>query len=344
MVISKMSILKIQDFNKLIQSKKTLPAYLFAGEEAYLIDLCLNKIEKLLAVDDLNREVFYASDSNSEDILSAVFTLPFLSDKRLIIVKGVNKMRAKDAEHITRYLSNTSDTSCLVLLYSDNYKKETIAKRKELVSVCTSSKNCVAVDCRKQYESEAKDFIKSVLTDKGKNASYDIISRIIEENGTDLLNILNEIEKLSLYVGKDKKEITENDLEKVGGYTKEVNIYALSSDIESKNLKRALFVLEKLLNDGEDPVMVLSAISSSIRKMLNAKSMLEEQNMSPSEVASALRIHSFYVGTFFSNLKKHNAKTLKESLKVILQTDIAIKTGGNDAVSALEKAVLFVCK
>jgi DNA polymerase-3 subunit delta len=339
-----MPILKIQDFNKLIQSKKTSPAYLFAGEEAYLIDLCLNKIEKLLAVDDLNREVFYASDSTSEDILNAVFTLPFLSDKRLIIVKGVNKMRATDAEHITKYLSNTSDTSCLVLLYSDNYKKETIAKRKELVNACTSSKNCVAVDCRKQYESEAKDFIKSVLTDKGKNASYDIISRIIEENGTDLLNISNEIEKLSLYVGKDKKEITENDLEKVGGYTKEVNIYALSSDIESKNLKRALFVLEKLLNDGEEPVMVLSAISSSTRKMLNAKSMLEEQNMSVSEVASALRIHSFYAGTFFSNLKKHNAKTLKESLKIILQADTAIKTGGNDAVSALEKAVLFVCK
>ncbi|MDR2427635.1 MAG: DNA polymerase III subunit delta, partial [Endomicrobium sp.] len=322
----------------------TSPAYLFAGEEAYLIDLCLNKIEKLLAVDDLNREVFYASDSTSEDILNAVFTLPFLSDKRLIIVKGVNKMRATDAEHITKYLSNTSDTSCLVLLYSDNYKKEIIAKRKELLNACTSSKNCVAVDCRKQYESEAKDFIKSVLTDKGKNASYDIISRIIEENGTDLLNISNEIEKLSLYVGKDKKEITENDLEKVGGYTKEVNIYALSSDIESKNLKRALFVLEKLLNEGEEPVMVLSAISSSIRKMLNAKSMLEEQNMSISEVASALRIHSFYAGTFFSNLKKHNAKTLKESLKIILQADTAIKTGGNDAVSALEKAVLFVCK
>jgi DNA polymerase-3 subunit delta len=253
-------------------------------------------------------------------------------------------MKATDAEHITRYLSNTSDTSCLVLLYSDNYKKESIAKRKEFVNTCLSSKNCVSVDCRKQYESEVKEFIKSVLTEKGKNASYDIISRILEENGTDLLNISNEIEKLSLYVGKNKKEITESDLEKVGGYTKEVNIYALSSDIESKNLKRAIFVLEKLLNDGEEPVMVLSAISSSIRKMLNAKSMLEEQNMSASEVTSALRIHSFYAGAFFSNLKKHNAKTLKESLKIILQADTALKTGSNDAVSALEKAVLFVCK
>jgi DNA polymerase-3 subunit delta len=338
-----MSILKIQDFNKLIQLKKTSPVYFFAGEEAYLIDLCLDKIEKLLDIDDLNKEFFYASDSNSEDILHAVLTLPFLSDKRFVIVKGVNKMRAADAEHIKEYLSKAVDSSCLVLLYSDNYKKETIAKRKELINTCLSSKNCVAVDCRKQYESEVKEFIKLKLADKGKTVTYDLISKIIEENGTDLLNISNEIEKLSLYVGKKSKEIREDDLEKVGGYTKEINIYALSSDIESKNLKRAIFVLEKLFSDGEEPVMILSAISSSVRKMLNAKSMLEEQNLSSSEVAASLRIHSFYSGAFFSNLKKHNTKTLKAALKSILEADTAIKTGSNDAISALEKAVLSIC-
>jgi DNA polymerase-3 subunit delta len=338
-----MPILKIQDFNKLIASKKASPVYLFAGEEVYLIDLCLSKIEKLLAVDNLNKELFYASDSSSEDILHAVLTLPFLSDKRLVIVKGVNKMRATDAEHITRYLSKVVDSSCLVLLYLDNYKKETIAKRKELINACLSSKNCIAIDCRKQYESEAREFIKLELADKGKTASYDLISKVIDENGTNLLNISNEIEKLSLYVGKKSKEITEDDLEKVGGYTKEVNIFTLSSDIESKNLKRAMFVLEKLFTEGEDPVMILSAISSQVRKMLNAKSMLEEQDMSALEVASSLRIHSFYAGSFFSNLKKHNTETLKVALKSILQTDTAIKTGTNDAISALEKVVLSIC-
>jgi DNA polymerase-3 subunit delta len=339
-----MSILKIQDFNKLIQSKKTSPVYLLAGEESYLIDMCLNKIEKILAVDDLNREVFYATDSNFPDILNAIQTLPFLSDRRLVIVKDLNKIKSSDAEYITGYLSNVVSTSCLALVYLDSYKKETISKRKELINTCLSSKNCVTVDCRKQYENEAKEFIKSELQIRGKVASYNLISTIVEENGTNLLNISNEIEKLSLYVGKNKKEIREEDLEKVGGYTKEVNIYTLSSDLESKNLKGAVFVLEKLLNEGEEPVMILSAISSSVRKMLNAKSMLEEQNMSTSEVASTLRIHSFYSSAFFSNLKKHNTKTLKESLKILLQTDMSIKTGGNDVMSALEKAVLFICK
>jgi DNA polymerase-3 subunit delta len=72
--------------------------------------------------------------------------------------------------------------------------------------------------------------------------------------------------------------------------------------------------------------------------------MLEEQNMSASEVSSSLRIHSFYAGAFFSNLKKHSTKTLKAGLQVMLQADTAIKTGINDSASALEKALLFICK
>ncbi|MCL2390865.1 MAG: DNA polymerase III subunit delta, partial [Endomicrobia bacterium] len=223
-------------------------------------------------------------------------------------------------------------------------KKETISKRKELLNDTISSKNCVSVDCRKQYESEVKEFIRNEFNQKGKNAASGVISRIIDENGTDLLNISNEIEKLSLFAGKDKKNITEEDIEKISGYTKEVNVYSLSSYMEAKDLKKAMFVLEKLIEEGEEPVMILSAIVSAVRRMLDAKSRIEEQGMSPQEAASSLRIHSFFAGPFLSNLKKHSLKNLKESIRVILKADTAIKTGTSDAVSALEKVILFVCK
>jgi DNA polymerase-3 subunit delta len=339
-----MPILKIQDFNKLISSKKILPVYLFAGEESYLVDMCLNKIEKLLDAYNLNKEVFYAAESCAEDILNAVQTLPFLSERRIVVVKGVNKMKAVDAERLTDYMSNVIETSCLILLYNDNYKKETITKRKELINKCIASKECVSVECRKQYENEVKEFIKNEFAQKSKTVSQEVIARIIDENGTDLLNIANEIEKVSLFVGTNKKTVTQDDLEKISGYTKEANIYSLSSDVEAKNLKKSMFVLEKLLTEGEEPVMILSAISSVVRKMLNAKSMIEEQNMSASETASALRIHSFFAGAFFTNLKKHKTSTLKESLKAIISADKAIKTGSGDAISALEKTVLFICE
>ena len=338
-----MSFLKIQDFNKLIASKKVSPVYLFAGEESYLIDSCLAKLNALLCADDLNKEVFYASDSSAENILDAVQTLPFLSEKRLIIVKAANKMKSPDAERLTDYLSNVIDSSCLVLLYPDNYKKEAIAKRKDLINECVSSENCVAVDCKKQYEREVREFIKAEFAEKGKSVSYDAVARIIDENGTDLLNISNEIEKLSLFSG-NKKSVTQEDIEQMSGYTKEANAYALASEIEAKNIKKAMFILEKLLSEGEDAVVILSAVSSTVRKLLNAKSMTQEQGMSNTETAAALRIHNYFAGAFFENLKKHDFKSLKASLKIILKADTSIKTGSSDVVSALERIILFVCR
>ncbi|MDR1401142.1 MAG: DNA polymerase III subunit delta [Endomicrobium sp.] len=339
-----MSLLKLQDFNKLISVGKLSPIYLFVGEESYLVDLCLKKIEKFLGVDDLNKEVFYASEACIEDILSSLKTLPFLNGKKMIVVKAINKIRVIDAEKLTNYLSNILETSCLVLLYSDNLNKETITKRKEFIDKCINSKNCVSIDCRKRHKNEIKEFVKSEFALKGKIVSDDVVLRIIDENGTGLLNISNEIEKLSLFVGKNKKNITQDDLKKIGRYTIEESIYVLSLNLESKNLKESILVLEKLVNMGEEPLVILSVISSSVRRMLNAKSMLEEQRMSSTKVASTLGVNKFYAEVFFSNLKKHDIKSLKKSLRIILEADAVIKTGNNDAASTLEKVALFICK
>jgi DNA polymerase-3 subunit delta len=339
-----MSILKIHDYSKLISSKKIYPVYLFMGEESYLLDICLSKIEKLISVDSLNKEIFYTIESSTENILNALYTLPFFSKKRVVIIKDVDKMKAVDAERFLQYLSNVVETSCLILVYKNNYKKETVMQRKKLINQCISSNKFITVNCRKQYEREVKEFIKNEFAQRDKTVSLDIVTRIIDENGINLLNILNEIEKISLFVGENIKDITQENLENIGGYTKEINIYALSSNIESKDLKKAVFILERLLSEGEAPFFILSAISSIVRKMLNAKSMIEEQNMSVAETSSALKIHNFYAKAFFSNLKKHNTMTLKKSLKIILKTDISIKTGKGDVISALEKTLLFICK
>lgn len=336
-----MPILKFQDFIK--DLKKPSPVYLFAGEESYLISVCLEAAEKLLKADNLNKEIFYAGETSAQAILNAVQTLPFLSEKRVVVVKDVQKIKAADAEVLTEYIENPFDSSSLILLYNSNYKKETIAKRKALINKSISVKNCIAVDCRKQYDNEVRDFIKTEFAKRNKSVSYDVISRMIDENGTDLLNISNEIEKLSLFTG-DRKSVTEEDAEKISGHTKEANIYALASEVEAKNLKKAMFILERLLADGEDAIMILTTLTSTVRKMVYAKSMMEEEGMSVSDTAAALRIHSFFARPYFANLNKHTLKSLKKSLKVILKADLSIKTGASDSVSALERILLSVCR
>ncbi|MDR2676895.1 MAG: DNA polymerase III subunit delta [Endomicrobium sp.] len=338
-------MLNVRDFDNLISSGKTskTPVYLFAGEELYLLEKCLYKIEKSLFVNNLNREVFYSLESSIEDILSALYTpsFSFFGEKRLIIVKNINKIKSSDAEKLINYLSNTVGTSCLVLLYFDDYKKEIIEKRRKLIAKCIASKNCTSVNCRKRYHGEVTEFIKNKFLENNRTASDDVVARIIEQNGVDLLNISNEIEKLLLFVGEEKN-ITVEDLIKICGYTKKINMYTLSFFIESKNFNKAMFVLEKLLTAGEDPIIILSVIASTIRRMLDAKSLIEEQFMSTVDVATKLKIHNFRAKEFFENLKSHNVHILKMSLQKILEADISIKTGNGNVRSALERIILYL--
>ncbi|MCL2335627.1 MAG: hypothetical protein FWC57_06140, partial [Endomicrobia bacterium] len=173
-----MPFLKIQDFDKHMAANKISPVYLFAGEEFYLIDRCLAGAERALNADDLNKEVFHAGESSADDILNALQTLPFLSDRRIVVIKETHKLKAADAEILSGYVSNPVETSSLIMLYPGNYKKESVLKRKELISKCSSLKSCIAVDCRRQYESEVKEFIKSEFAKRGKSVSFDAITRI----------------------------------------------------------------------------------------------------------------------------------------------------------------------
>jgi DNA polymerase-3 subunit delta len=362
-----MALIKIQEFDKILSSKKISPVYLFAGDEYYFIDSCLSKIEKISPTDNLNKEIFYGGESAVRDIADALHTAPFLSEKKTVIVKNAHKATSKNngesiapsvpvvknarktvsknnnknyVEALSYYTENPIDTSILILLYCEKVSEEKLPKE------FADLKNCIAVDCNKVYEKRLPEFIKNKFQQKGKIVVPSVISRLIEENGNDLLNISNEIEKICLFVGSDKKNISQDDLENISGYTKELTQYALPSAIEEKNLQQALFVFEKLLSYGQAPAVLLWQISSAVRKLLTAKSMIEEQGMSAQETASAIRIHHYFADPFFRNLKKHNADKLKKSFKIMLKTDSAAKGVGDgaDAVSAIEKLLLFICK
>ncbi|MCL2388967.1 MAG: hypothetical protein FWC85_01125, partial [Elusimicrobia bacterium] len=115
------------------------------------------------------------------------------------------------------------------------------------------------------------------------------------------------------------------------------------SQIESKNLTKSFKVMESLLALGEEPVLILSTIASATRRMLAAKSLLEEKDYTKNDAAERLRIHSYFAGAFFAGLENYSLKHLKKSLKEVLKADAAIKTGSLDAASALERLLLFLC-
>lgn len=330
-------------FRKNLSAKKIAPVYFLAGEEPFLLEDSLKRIEKVINTDDLNREVFQATECSGNDILNSVETLPFLTDKRIVILKMANKLKNDDFKIITKIIENPVDTSCFIIIFPEKIKNST-SKRKDLIALCEKSDTCYCVDCKKLYEKDVKNFIQEEFNIRGKNIEPDVVQQIINDTGLDLQNVSNEIEKISLYLGKDKKNITVEDFVKISGFTKEINIFMLTNSIEEKNLKYSLFIVEQMLKTGESAIGLLSTISGAIRKMLMAKSLMEEKNYTSQDALNYVRVYSYFQYKYAANLSKYSLVHLKKCLKEILKTDIALKTGKTDDKSAIENLVLFICK
>lgn len=338
-----MKFITVPAFQKHLTGKKTAPVYFFGGEETFLIDDCLKKTEKKINTDDLNREVFQAPDCGGGDILNAVETLPFLADKRIIVVKAANKLKNDDYEIISGLIEKPVDSSCLIFLFPEKINNSS-SKRKDLIGLCSDSPNCVCVDCKKMYEKDLKIFIQNEFRNRNKTVSFDVIQQMIDESGMDLLNLYNEIEKICVYSGRDKNNITVDDFVKISGFTKEINVFMLTNAIEEKNLKYALFILERMIQSGEKSIGILSAVANAVRRLLTVKSLVEEKKYDPREATDFVRIRSFFSSGYLDNLSGYTLKHLKLCMGEILKADISLKTGKSDDLSVLENLVLFICK
>ncbi|MCL2389400.1 MAG: hypothetical protein FWC85_03345, partial [Elusimicrobia bacterium] len=178
-----MAFIKFSDFQKHIKSKKIAPVYFFAGEENFFLDKGLSEVERLVGADSLNKEIFYAAETSATDILNAAQTIPFLSERRVIIIKALEKIRAPEAETLINLIGNPPESACLIFLYSGKFKKETVEYRKKLLNAASNSKVSIAVDCRKLYERELSDFIRQEFSARGKSVSLSAVEQIIEYSG-----------------------------------------------------------------------------------------------------------------------------------------------------------------
>lgn len=330
-------------FRKTLSAKKISPIYFLVGEESFLLDDCLKRIEKVINIDDLNREVFQATESSGRDVLNSVETLPFLTEKRIVVLKMANKLKNDDFKIVEQIIENPVDTTCFIIVFQDKVKNST-SKRKDLISICEKSDNCYCVDCKKPYEKDVKAFIQEEFNNRGKTIDLDVVQQIVNDTGLDLQNVSNEIEKISLYLGKDKKNVTVEDFVKISGFTKEINVFMLTNSIEEKNLKYALFIIEQMLKTGESAIGLLSTISNTVRKMLIAKSLMEEKKYTSQDALNYIRVYAYFQYKYLNNLSQYSLLHLKKCLKEILKTDIALKTGKTDDKSAIENLVLFICK
>ena len=312
------------------------PVYLLTGEDLFRKKELIDKIIAAVHPDDFNIYSSSADKADMGEVLALANTAPVFSERRLVILTGIEKLRKDPKEALIRYLENPLETTVLVLTHNDSKKFKT---EKALAAAAVTGGDTANFDELKR--DDLAMWIRERLKQNSLNADFDAVETLCEAVGGDLNALSQEIEKLALYTAeRENKTITKDDVLAGVGFSKEENPFELSNAVQYMNKKKALQLVDKLLDSGEEPVGVLAKITYPIEKMARIK-MMSSAGMAPSDITRAAGL-MFWESSLINNARNYPSQDIfLKTLDRIIEADKALKTSTASDPKTLIKGILM---
>lgn len=337
------------DLKKQLDSMQLGRLYVLFGDEPYFI---IKHAERLIAkaagdtFPAFNLQRFSGLETPADRVIDAVSTLPFLSERKCVAVSNWNP-ETLSAEEISKWkklFAEIPETTVLVLYCpSVRVDRKKSAKWKSFLSL--AAKHGMVVECKKRDTAEAEKLVCAYAAKRQCSLSRREAGQLIQMCGNDLQTLFHEMEKLCAYTGKG--EITRETVDAVAVRNAETTVFLLSKALIAGDSDRAYSLLELLLRQNEKPVTILAVLASSYLDMYRVKAAVEGGG--PAELPAKTfdyRGKEFRLRAAERDVRGVSMETLRESLNVLLETDLALKSSAADGRILLEKlfARLFMLR
>ncbi len=302
-----------------LQKGELAPLYLFYGEEDFLIEEAADAVmAAALRAEErqFNLDVMYAGEDDIRDILAHAASFPMMGGRRVLVLREVEKLSAKELDLLSGYVERPSPSTCLVCCgaKADLRKRPwTIVKRSGAV-----------LECRSLYESQLPSWIAARVRARGGSISQEATKLLAAYAGTSLREIQNEIDKIFIYLG-DKKSISEDDIAALVGISKEFSVFELQKAVGGRDLRRAPVILEHMLDAGENVPFILVMLTNYFAALLKLHDM-QREGASLEEQASEMRVKPYFLREYAEVLKRYTKSELEHAFLLLADADEKVKT------------------
>lgn len=308
-----------QELLKKIQARQFAAAYFFYGDEDFLMEDAVNRILSTMldpAAKAFNRDILYGDEVDGAKVVNIASSYPMMANNRAVVVKEVNKLSQDSKELILRYLKHPAATTCLILTSpSIDEQAKFYSKLKELTEW---------VEFKPLYDSQIPEWIKSYMGSKGKKIFPGAVRLLHGKVGVVLRDLVNEIEKLLLFVD-DKERIEEEDVEAVVGIAKHYNIFELSDAVGKMDLKGAVEILERMLDVGESPVSIVAMLTRYFTILWKIKELIQHREPER-KIASIVGVHPFFVKDYIAQAQNFSEARITTAFTHLLNADVHLKS------------------
>lgn len=329
--------------------------WILLGEDEFSIRQELDAIKRELGDADMleaNTVTLEGQPLTPDEMRNACMALPFLAEKRLVVVNGLlerfennrggGKRRKKaektgqaaDHELFAACISQVPESTVLVLADAG-------AKNSNPLLAAVSGNAKVKQFPRLRGE-KLKQWIRQRVSAEGASIAPEAVDVLAGLVGGDLWQMANEINKLVFYAADRRIERTDVDL--VASHSQEANIFAMLDAIFEFKAGTAEQLLFKLLQNGAAPAYLMTMLARQVQLIIRARAMLARR-YSEVEIQRRLGISAeFALRRTLAQANRFSSRRLETMYHKLLETDVAIKTGRREAEVALTLLVAEMCQ
>lgn len=337
--------------------------YVFHGDEEFRCSQAVAKLKAQIMSDgigDLNIVVLDGKKVGLGELIGACNTVPFLTDRRLVIVEGLlgrleprassrAKKREKSrspsaseleyADKLAAYLPDLPPSTRLVFV-----ERKRLSPHNPILKQATDSSEAYVREFKQPGSGALQDWIRRQARRKGADITGDAVRMLISFVGQNMRLLDQELEKLVALVNYSGT-ITGDDVKTLVHATHDPNIFSLVDALGLRDRQRAMLELQELLATGASDLYLLAMMTRQIRLILSVKDLVEEKGLAPDATRRELRIsHRFILEKLLRQARWFSIEELEMIQRRMLGIDQAIKTGSIEGSLALELLVVEVCR
>jgi DNA polymerase-3 subunit delta len=315
------------------------PIYWLEGDEPFFIDQVVHYAEhKILPESEasFNLSIFYGKDADWSSVVNACMRYPMFAEKQVVILKEAQQMR--DIEKLESYIDNPLASTIFVV----SFKEKKVDGRSKLAKTLKSKGEMLTT--KKMYDSQLPEWVNQMVASHQLTIAPKALNLLVDHIGNDLSRLQNEVEKLAVNLA-GRKNITEDDIEKYIGVSKDFNVFELQDALGKRDLAKTIRIIHYFeANPKAAPIqMILPALYNYFSKVFMLYSL---PNITEQSAAAALGVNPFFVKEYIATARRYDYEGIEKVLLLLHQYNLRSigvhDAGTSDAGLLKELAVKMI--
>jgi DNA polymerase-3 subunit delta len=320
-----------------LKNKVYRPIYFLWGEEPYYIDLVSSFIAGNVlseAEQSFNQSVLYGKDSEAGQVSDLARRFPMMASHQVVLLKEAQDM--KSFGDLLPYMENPQPSTLLVV----NYKYKKPDKRQKIFKVL--EKQAVWFESKKMYDNQVPGWIAGYASKQNYRIEPKAAALLAEFLGSDLSKIVNEVEKLTVAIGKKGETITPALVEKHIGFSKDFNQFELQDALGKRDVVKANRIISYFAENEKKypfPLTIISLYYFFSKLLLFHYT----KDKSKQNLAATLKVNPFFIKDYEAAARRYSAARLVEIISLLRIYDMRSKgyEGNSTRASELTRELIF---